>query len=308
MLGNKAASLLAASATARATTLRHAIAKTCAACNSKQASYASMPSQQPQPTIGGPRLPPHLIHATLRQPKLSQRGNPKDIKTQFLYALYTSILPKRVVMVLQLNAVNVAEYHLLNREFKKQGMNILKIRLGIFRAAVKGYSDRGTMSWVGDIRDPVSPDGGPPHTIESRAAGRKLAAMPVGHTAIVFADVSRETTHAAVLKDVNQVIHTVKPFPGKVMIVGAKVDSSVFSREELEHVATLPSLPALRGELVGLLQSPAAALLGHLSAMETMTGTSLVSALEARGSEIVSLLSRHSMNHEGRSSSNSEAS
>ena len=267
---------------------------------------ATIPSQQPHFIIGGPRLPPHLVQATLEQPKLSQQGNPVDIKRQFLYALYTSILPKRVVLVLQLNALTVNEYQRLNREFKKKGMNILKIRLGIFRAAVKDFAKRkGKMSWVDDIMDPRPTDTRPLYGIDSIQDGWKLSEMPAGHTAIVCSDISPDTTYSTILAQVNEVIQKVKL---KVLMVGGKIDNSVYSREELDYAATLPPLKELREELVGLLQSPAAKVAGHLEMMEKMTGGSLVKVLDARGKDVVSLLSRHSSSNSSGNNNNSSSS
>ncbi|TPX38232.1 hypothetical protein SmJEL517_g00013 [Synchytrium microbalum] len=247
-------------------------------------TYATQSQPMPELNIGGPRLPPHLIAATLAKPKLSQQGNPIDIKRQFLYALYTSILPKRIVFVIQLNALSASEYQTLTREFRKRGMNILKIRLGVFRAAAKKFGQRGTMSWVPSIVDP-HPES--MYTI-SHKNGVRLSEMPVGHTAIVFADNIPESV-SKVLQSVNQVVDKVKP---KVFVVGAKIDCDVYSKAELDYVATLPSIKELREQLVGVLMGPGGKLVQTLQNVQETQGVMLVKTLEARPAELVDVLGR----------------
>ena len=141
----------------------------------------------------------------------------------FLNAETRAILDRRVVVVLQHNNLTFAEWIAARGALAKHGIHVRVVRNVLVRAQIAG--------------------------------GRYEAMRPLfaGPTALAYTD---DEDVAARLKGL---LEAVKKTP-KLLVVGAKVEASLVSTDELARIVRLPGLAHLRAELVGTLQGPMALL------------------------------------------------
>ncbi|KAI8927646.1 hypothetical protein BC831DRAFT_451710 [Entophlyctis helioformis] len=225
-------------------------AKKRAARKTKKTASAAA-TETPQPAAYVPpafhhTLPPPLAAAAYTSTRLSIRGNLPDPRRLFWLATYKNILPSRAVFLLQNNNMDAREAAALKRSLAAQGFSLLAVRNAVFSAAIADVFSKKI----------VQPDG----TSVAMQSLSGLRKMVVGPTLVAFSNKSE--TEAPRL--VQGFAETIKAAGSKVALVGGKLDGSLLTAESFERVLGMPGLQRLRGEIVGLLEMPAASIVGTL--------------------------------------------
>ncbi|KAJ3151507.1 hypothetical protein HDU89_001950 [Geranomyces variabilis] len=199
-------------------------------------------------TITGQLTPEEVARKALAAPKLSQRGNPVDLRRQYLFQQYKSLLGSRAVFVMQQHNLTSQEYSAVKNDFREKGFIVTTVRNNIFGAV---------------IREHVS--------ASKEVELRKMRELFVGPCSVAFSNAG-DAEQPALAKDFADVAARHK---AKLLVVGAKFEGSLLTADTLKQIIALPSLGQLRAELVGLLSQPGQALLGMLQ----RTPQSLLTAL-----------------------------
>ncbi|KAJ3013908.1 hypothetical protein HKX48_005444 [Thoreauomyces humboldtii] len=203
-------------------------------------------------TVNGFVTPERAKHV-LASPKRSVRGNPVDIRRQYLFEQYHEIFDSRAVFVMQNNNLTSREYSNLKNDFREKGFTTTTVRNTVFGAvitdALRGKKASG----------------------KTKGGLRNMSNLFVGPTCVAFCNAT-DADRPTLAKDFADV--AVK-YKSKVLVVGAKFDGSLLTADTLKQVINLPSMAHLRAELVGLLSMPGQGLVSMLQ----RTPQALLSAL-----------------------------
>ncbi|EGF78174.1 hypothetical protein BATDEDRAFT_26944 [Batrachochytrium dendrobatidis JAM81] len=211
------------------------------------------------------KLPPVLVSDAMKTMKLSCTGNPPPPHRQFWYSTYKQIVQSRYVFILQNNNLNAQDHVKLRLAFRAAGLNSLVVRNAIFRAATC-------------------------HVYETlnRPDLVHVAQLAVGPTMVVFTDLNdEEAAHIAIQNHLPSTSGIISTFSHiiqaqkKLVMVGGIVEGILVTADSFKQVLELPSLPRLRAELLGILQSPA---------------TKLVTTLQQTPATLVANLKQHEHN------------
>lgn len=154
---------------------------------------------------------------------------PPAARKAFVGDALIASLRRPLVLTVQHNNLTFAEWNAARRQLAAKGAEVRIARNAVAAARI---------------------------TKELPDVGPKLAALFHGPTAIVSAPKAEPATLKA--------IFDVLAKNPKLVVLGGRFESRVIAVSDIGPVASLPSLEALRGQLLGILQSPAASLVGLL--------------------------------------------
>ncbi len=153
----------------------------------------------------------------------------------------------------------------MDRNQKADVVKDLNGRLNEAGSVVVAHYSGMTVSEMGDLRARMRAEGASFKVSKNRLVVRALegtAAAPIAHlfkgpTGIAYSNdpIAASRVMAAYAKDND-----------KLVILGGVVGTTVLDVSGVKALAELPSLDALRGKIVGLLQAPATKLAGLLAA------------------------------------------
>lgn len=179
-------------------------------------------------------------------PKVRRKGGGVAAKAQKVDALVAEIAGAPAMVVTQYRGLRVQELQDLRRKLRPRGVEYHVVKNTLFaRAADKA----------------------------GRSAIRPLLSGP---TAVAIAAEGQRLDEAELARSLVNETRTFKA----LRVVGAILDARVFSADEVQTLARLPSRPQLQAMFVGTLQAP----LGKLTATLGAPFASLVNVLSSRGS------------------------
>ncbi|RKO84862.1 hypothetical protein BDK51DRAFT_32724 [Blyttiomyces helicus] len=219
-------------------------------CRACTRSYASRPTVSRERAL-----------EILANPKCSRRGNPIDDRKLFLGEIYDRIIASRVVFIVQEINLNSPDSFAFKRACIAKGFDAMSVRRGQFGSSAARHAIATNRPAIAQIRHLL---GGPCMAVSSSAT---------------------DDVAPSLLKDF---IDIAAKHKGKVMIVGAKFDGVILTADTLATTAALPSMKALREELVALLGMPAQSLVGVLNrAPQALVGAldQHAKALEGKGAD-----------------------
>lgn len=177
---------------------------------------------------------------------LTLYGRKVSERKQYLMHGYTQLLSNPQIMVYQHNNFAVSEFRALQLAASKKGFKIRACRAGIMRAALK--------------------------------EGPFEAMTPLfGGPAFVFYNAEPEASVSS-LANV-KAMYDILSKQRKLLFLGAKIDTLLFSKESFLKLSKIGSLPQLQSQLLGALQS---------------SGSRLTNLLNSESQVLVQLLKQHS--------------
>lgn len=208
------------------------------------------------PAVVRPRQVARL--ATVAQPiqteePLTTRNTVKPLGTRktYLIDIYTDLLRNSpIILVLHHNNLLKADNNNLRGQIKKAGALLTVTRSRLFKVALRGK----------DHEDPASKDA----QRKMRSNVHPMAPLFSGPSAIVtFPELDP--------KKVESVIKIIDKSQGNLTLIGSLIDDKVMSVPEVNQFKTLPTLPEVRSQLVGVLS-----ILGGAGLVQTLEASSKV--------------------------------
>ncbi|KAK9459515.1 mitochondrial 54S ribosomal protein uL10m [Lipomyces oligophaga] len=185
---------------------------------------------------------------------LPERNTVKALNSRKVYLVdrYTHMLRTHpVLLVVQHNNLTTQESFLLRAQLVKNDARLTVIRNNLMKVTLRGLTSPDPASW--EAREK--------HKFEHHP----LSVLLKGPTAfILLNELDTEKLKA--------VIDILEKSAGKLMMMGAQIEGSLMSRDEVDRVKNLGSLPQLRAELAGVL--------------EVLRGAGLVSTLSSTSSRL----------------------
>ncbi len=226
-----------------------------------------------------PVIPQERIAEIFANPPRTKHGKPFDLENNdiirriYFYEQYRQILRTMPSFALvSVNGISTLEYRTLRSQLKglsDDPVEMLRVRNGVFKKAVLDNIDQSMLQIPG---------------FEARKLNDLLDSMILGPMVLVF-PVREKTqqTSPDFLKKLNALIQ--KPeFNRKPILIGAKLDSLLLSRDHALQVMQMPSLDVLRAQLAGLLEMGAQGLVRVLQ----QTPQALAMTLEQRTRDLES--------------------
>jgi ribosomal protein L10 len=165
-----------------------------------------------------------------------------------------------------------AEFLKLRTDFKALGARVRVVRVGIFEHAVRvaevTKAEEALQSLNVNSKQVYKLT--KRHGRERMGAGLRLTELLAGPVcAMTFepAPASTDTqagTDSVEPATLQKVLALIRSTNNKLMLLGGKMDDSVFAVDSLDRISKLPALPELQGQLLGLLSASAQRLVALL--------------------------------------------
>ncbi|KAJ9087566.1 hypothetical protein DSO57_1031908 [Entomophthora muscae] len=178
---------------------------------------------------------------------LTLYGRKVPERKQYLMHGYTQLLDNPQLMVYQHNNFAVSEFRALQLAASKKGFKIRACRAGIMRAALKDSPFEA-----------MSPLFGGPAFVFYNATQQEENVTSVANVKSMYDILSKQR---------------------KLLFLGAKIDTLLFSKESFLKLSKIGSLPQLQSQLLGALSS---------------SGSRLTNLLDSESQVLVQLLKQHS--------------
>ncbi|KAK6198902.1 uncharacterized protein RJT21DRAFT_749 [Scheffersomyces amazonensis] len=203
-----------------------------------------------------------VVEPSVTNQRITEKG--EFNRKTYLIDLYKHINDNNdIVLYVHHNNINKADNATIRSELKKINESKLHVlRSGIYEIYLKNAHEE----------DPAAKG------VSQRNRGRKHPLLPIIHGPTAIISISKgEPEH------VEKVIKLLKKYQDKLILVGAKVEKSIYNVEEINEFKSLPNKLTLQSQLAGLLT-----ILGGAGLVRTLeaASTHLYLTLEERRKDI----------------------
>lgn len=190
-----------------------------------------------------------------------------------LHAKYVNlVLDNPELLIVQHNNLTQSEFLNIRSQLKPIGAKLQIVRVGLLEHAIK-VAKLVKNETITDLS---------PNSINSRNVSKrakkakdiKVVELLAGPTCTITFSKSQNLEPRAL----KATLSVLEKFQGRMMLLGGIIEGRTFDITQIEGVSNFPALESLRGQLLGLLGSPACQLAGVLGA----SGSHLSRVLEGR--------------------------
>lgn len=197
-------------------------------------------------------------------PPLNKYGRPFPPNKVFKHEVYEEVLAQREVFVVQKMNMSMKDWNAFRDKCEQQSFNAKVVQSKIFRALLRDSAKQG------------------------RPQLEQMEPFLVGSIATVSSNPDSEKVGESLVK-LLKIVNADK----KVLLLGGKIEDSVYSTDEILRISQLPPIADMRGEIVAILEQPARRLLELLGRQQTQVVSLLTQHTQSTGYQLGKILETH---------------
>ncbi|KAI9023281.1 hypothetical protein DFJ74DRAFT_706155 [Hyaloraphidium curvatum] len=192
----------------------------------------------PDATVNG-RISSERAQQLLATPRLNRSSRPFPTDKVFKYEVYSELLANREVFLVQRMNMGIRDWAAFRASCEKDSFRAQVVQTKIFRALLRDEAKAGR-----------------PELVE-------LEPFLYGSIAAVAASPGPEQVGESLVR-----LLKILNADRKALLLGGKIDSGVYSTDEILRISKLPPIADMRAELLGVLEQPARKLLELLGTQQ----------------------------------------